>query len=36
MVSWLVERIEALPAQSYILVDCPGQVELYTSNTAVR
>jgi len=34
--SWLVERIEALPDKSYLLVDCPGQVELYTSNNAVR
>jgi hypothetical protein len=34
--SWLEERIEALPDKSYIMLDCPGQVELYTSNDAVR
>lgn len=34
--SWLVERIASLPDKAYIMLDCPGQVELYTSNTAVR
>jgi len=33
--SWLEERIDAL-GDTYLLVDCPGQVELYTANNAVK
>ena len=32
---WLLERLSAL-SDSYILIDMPGQVELYTHNGAVR
>ncbi|XP_023331962.1 GPN-loop GTPase 2 [Eurytemora carolleeae] len=34
--SWLMDRIEQLASNSYLLIDCPGQVELFTTNTAVR
>lgn len=34
--SWLMNRIEQLASNSYLLIDCPGQVELFTTNTAVR
>eukprot|EP00126_Sphaerothecum_destruens_P004498 Sdes_comp18224_c0_seq1m7805 len=43
---WLQESIEALfagsknglesPSKKYLLIDCPGQVELYTHNKAMR
>ncbi len=32
---WLIERLMGLESK-YILFDCPGQVELYTHNTAVQ
>lgn len=33
---WLTEQIEKLPPQTYLLFDCPGQVELYTHHSSVR
>ncbi|KAF4665795.1 asparagine synthetase [Perkinsus chesapeaki] len=33
--AWLVDRIEALPIDDYILFDCPGQIELYTHLTVM-
>ncbi|KAF4689040.1 GPN-loop GTPase 2 [Perkinsus olseni] len=33
--AWLVDRIEALPVDDYILFDCPGQIELYTHLTVM-
>lgn len=35
-ISWLEESISRLDKNTYLLLDCPGQVELYTSNDAVR
>jgi len=35
-ISWLEDKIAELDKNSYILLDCPGQVELYTTNDAVR
>ena len=32
---WLHERLQAL-SDSYLLIDCPGQVELYTHHGAIR
>lgn len=34
--SWLEEELNGLAKGTYLLIDCPGQVELYTTNTAVR
>lgn len=34
--SWLEQKLEALPQGTYLLLDCPGQVELYTVDTSVR
>ncbi|XP_062510547.1 GPN-loop GTPase 2-like [Corticium candelabrum] len=34
-VEWLRRRLQELKSD-YVLFDCPGQVELYTHNTAVR
>lgn len=34
-IDWLKKEIEKL-GDKYILVDCPGQVELYTHNSAVK
>jgi GTPase SAR1 family protein len=33
---WLEQRLQSLPKETYLLFDCPGQVELYTHNKAVR
>jgi hypothetical protein len=38
-VNWLKEQIEALSIsshQTYVLFDCPGQVELYTHHESIR
>ena len=32
---WLLDKLKQSP-KKYILIDCPGQVELYTHNTSVR
>jgi len=32
---WLVAALRKLPRETYLLLDCPGQVELYTHNSAV-
>jgi len=34
--SWLEDRLNELAKGTYVLMDCPGQVELYTTNNAVR
>jgi len=34
--SWLEERVAKLEPSTYLMIDCPGQVELYTTNSAVR
>lgn len=34
--SWLEQKLEALQQGTYLLLDCPGQVELYTVDTSVR
>jgi len=34
--SWVVGRLGELEASTYVMFDCPGQVELYTTNTAVK
>jgi GPN-loop GTPase len=33
---WLQQKLQSLAKETYILFDCPGQVELYTHNKAVR
>jgi len=33
---WLEGRLADLPSDSYLMIDCPGQVELYTTNNAVK
>jgi len=35
-ISWLEDKISELDKNTYLLIDCPGQVELYTTNDAVR
>ena len=32
---WLLEKLQNIK-KKYLLIDCPGQVELYTHNTSVR
>ena len=34
--SWLSRRLSALSPSAYLLLDCPGQVELYTHDDCVR
>jgi len=34
--SWLQDRLDRLPQDSYLLFDCPGQVELYTVDHSVK
>jgi len=34
--SWLEGRLAELPQGAYLLIDCPGQVELYTVDDSVR
>ena len=34
-ISWLVDKLEHVK-KKYLLIDCPGQVELYTHNDSVR
>ncbi len=33
---WLSSRLSKLPKDAYVLIDCPGQVELYTHNDCVK
>ena len=33
---WLEQKLKSLPKEAYLLLDWPGQVELYTRNKAVR
>jgi GPN-loop GTPase len=33
---WLEHRLSSLHKETYLFFDCPGQVELYTHNKAVR
>lgn len=33
---WLIDRLDKFPSQTYLLFDCPGQVELYTHHSSVR
>ena len=33
---WLMTKINELEKDSYLIIDCPGQVELYTHNDSVR
>lgn len=33
---WLISAISKLSSDTYILIDCPGQVELYTHHKSVR
>lgn len=33
---WLEERIHALPENAYMIIDCPGQVELFTLHDSLR
>ena len=33
---WLTSKLSSLTKEHYILFDCPGQVELYTHNNAVK
>eukprot|EP01116_Phalansterium_solitarium_P016764 TRINITY_DN3968_c1_g2_i2.p1 TRINITY_DN3968_c1_g2~~TRINITY_DN3968_c1_g2_i2.p1 ORF type:complete len:310 (-),score=133.23 TRINITY_DN3968_c1_g2_i2:56-985(-) len=35
-VDWLLERIDSLASGTYVVFDCPGQVELYTHHGAMR
>lgn len=35
-VEWLKEKIGGLAEGTYLLIDCPGQVELYTCDNSVR
>nr|ACO11767.1 ATP-binding domain 1 family member B [Lepeophtheirus salmonis] len=35
-VEWLIQSIKKIDMGTYIMIDCPGQVELYTHNTAVK
>lgn len=35
-VEWLSTEINKLPVETYILLDCPGQVELYTHHKSMR
>jgi len=34
--AWLVAKLEALEPGTYLLFDCPGQVELYTVDNSVK
>jgi len=34
--SWLKEKLDKLESPTYVMIDCPGQVELFTTNNAVR
>merc|ERR1719430_2248605 len=33
---WLEDQLNKIPEGTYLIMDCPGQVELYTTNDAVR
>lgn len=33
---WLEEKIHALPENAYMIIDCPGQVELFTLHDSLR
>lgn len=33
---WLQTKLKDISSDTYILIDCPGQVELYTHHTAIR
>lgn len=35
-IDWLMESLSKYDKKTYVLFDCPGQVELYTHHTAVR
>lgn len=35
-IDWLIEKLKKIPKQHYILMDFPGQVELYTHHNSVR
>jgi len=35
-VEWLQKKLEAFEEGTYFLIDCPGQVELYTCDNSVR
>jgi len=34
--SWLEGRLQALDPNTYLMIDCPGQVELYTVDSSVK
>ena len=33
---WLINQLRKLPKNQYLIFDFPGQVELYTHNSAVK
>jgi len=33
---WLKEKLDKLEPTTYVIIDCPGQVELFTTNNSVR
>ena len=33
---WLEDRIKGVPEGSYLIIDCPGQVELYTVDQSMK
>lgn len=35
-ITWLQKKVEHVSECSYYLIDCPGQVELYTHNKSVK
>ncbi|GAB1600235.1 GPN-loop GTPase 2-like [Argonauta hians] len=35
-IEWLINRLKDIPKDHYIMFDCPGQVELYSHNSAVH
>ncbi|XP_003738385.1 GPN-loop GTPase 2 [Galendromus occidentalis] len=35
-VDWLLNQLNKLSSDTYILLDCPGQVELYTHHSSIR
>jgi len=33
---WLKEKLDQLPNNNYLMIDCPGQVELYTVDQSMK
>lgn len=35
-IDWLISKLDELPKGSYVLFDCPGQVELYSHHRSMK